>query len=374
MEYIKKLYDKEQVSVQAGMFRNAGKCGECHFILTPLDLLQTFEGQYKQLTAALASIRKELGERYKAVFGRWFVSDAANQAEMIYEHAADFPCAVVQQAPLNGSKAALWVYFAETDGTGGLYEHNGYTHLWNAGLHRRCGDTESQTHGLFEDYDAMLSARKCSLENNCIRTWLFVQNVDVNYAAVVKARREHFERHGLIASTHYIASTGIEGRYADPSVTVQMDAYAVKGLEAGQQQYLYARDFLNPTYEYGVTFERGVAVEYGDRKQIFISGTASIDNKGEIVHQGNILLQTRRMLENVRALLNEAGADTEDIVQASVYLRDPADYSSVKEYLDKHIARAPRLIVLAPVCRPGWLIEMECIAVKDNDNSRFRDF
>ena len=65
-----------------------------------------------------------------------------------------------------------------------------------------------------------------------------------------------------------------------------MDTYAVKGLQPGQIQFLYAPTHLNPTYEYGVTFERGTAVTYGDRKQIFISGTASIDNKGEIYIRG----------------------------------------------------------------------------------------
>ena len=68
-----------------------------------------------------------------------------------------------------------------------------------------------------------------------------------------------------------------------------MDSYAVDGLEPGQIQFLYAPTHLNPTYEYGVTFERGTAVTYGDRKQVFISGTASIDNRGEIVYPGDIV-------------------------------------------------------------------------------------
>ena len=52
-----------------------------------------------------------------------------------------------------------------------------------------------------------------------------------------------------------------------------------------------------------------------------------------------------------------------DILQAITYLRDPADYAVVKRYLDIAYPDMPRLIVLAPVCRPGWLIETECIAV-----------
>ena len=50
-------------------------------------------------------------------------------------------------------------------------------------------------------------------------------------------------------------------------------------------------------------------------------------------------------------------------MQAIVYLRDPADYSLVKRYLETYHPSFPHLIVLAPVCRPGWLIETECIAV-----------
>ena len=123
-------------------------------------------------------------------------------------------------------------------------------------------------------------------------------------------------------------------------------------MEPGQIQFLYAPTHLNPTYEYGVTFERGTAVTYGDRKQVFISGTASIYNRGEIVYPGDIVKQTERMMENISVLLKEADATTRDITQAISYLRDMADYA-----------------VLAPVCRPGWLIETECIAVVPTESS-----
>ena len=66
------------------------------------------------------------------------------------------------------------------------------------------------------------------------------------------------------------------------------------------------------------------------------------------------------MMENISALLEEAGASIGDIMQAIVYLRDPADYENVQKYISTHY---PHLIVLAPVCRPGWLIETECVAI-----------
>ena len=198
--------------------------------------------------------------------------------------------------------------------------------------------------------------------------------MDVNYAGVVTERSEVFVTQGLTEKTHYIASTGIGGRHADPKVLVQMDAYAVDGLQPGQMRYLYAPTHLNPTYEYGVTFERGTYVDYGDRRHVFISGTASINNKGEVMYPGDIRKQTRRMWENVEALLTEAECSFEDVGQMIVYLRDPADYPVVKAMYDERFPHTPKVITLAPVCRPGWLIEMECMGVKAVDNGKYEPF
>ena len=140
---------------------------------------------------------------------------------------------------------------------------------------------------------------------------IFVQNVDVNYPGVVKARKEVFATQNLTEETHFIASTGIEGRYFDPMVFVTMDTYAVSGIRPEQIRYLYAPEHLNRTYEYGVTFERGTAVTYGDRRHIFISGTASIDRYGEIVHAGDVMKQASRMIENIEALLKRSGCHFE---------------------------------------------------------------
>jgi enamine deaminase RidA (YjgF/YER057c/UK114 family) len=187
---------------------------------------------------------------------------------------------------------------------------------------------------------------------------------------VVKARTAFFDRQGLTADTHYIASTGIEGRTAGYSSFVTMDALAVAGLKEAQIQFLHAPLFLNRTSEYGVTFERGAAITFGDRRHIYISGTASINHQGDVVHPGDILLQTQRTLRNIEALLKEANASLHDIKQAIVYLRDTADYTVVEQFLRKETP-LNYLIVIAPVCRPAWLIEIECIAVTADGNPCF---
>ena len=47
---------------------------------------------------------------------------------------------------------------------------------------------------------------------------------------------------------------------------------------------------------------------------------------------------------------------------------------TVKKMFDERFPDIPRVITLAPVCRPTWLIEMECMAISKKGDSAFRDF
>lgn len=374
MIFKNKYYNDLSVNVHISEFASETEHAEFQIMLSVNDSMLTFEEQYRRiLEAYIRVVKEELPDNSVAVFRRYFLSDAANQSDLVMDwecENADAALSIVQQPPLNGSKIAMWTYLqtgvsAERLKNGMLkVSFDDYTHYWTGNNFNKASNSEYQTRLLLNDYIMQLTEQGCSLYNNCIRTWFFVQNVDVNYAGVVKARKEVFVTQNLTEKTHYIASTGIEGRHALPEVTVQMDTYALKGIEESQIKYLYGSTHLNPTYEYGVTFERGTLVSYPDRKHIFISGTASIDNKGEILHPGNIRKQTERMLENVEVLMNEADSSLSDIAQAIVYLRDTADYSVVKKIFSDKGFEFPYLIVHAPVCRPGWLIEMECIGMK----------
>ena len=373
----------EQTSIEIFKYEVPEGVCEYHAILRVTNPLLTYAEQVECLLGAYGSL---LGGELKgavAVFKRFFLSDAANQANYLQAlHAEHSDCAlsVVEQPPLDGTKVAMWVYLQKGVQTktlpNGIYEvsHGGYRHLWMAGACNQASNSEYQMRLLFNDYVMQLLEYGCSLADNCIRTWLFVQNVDVNYAGVVKARNEVFVTQNLTDKTHFIASTGIAGRHANPKVFVQMDAYAVDGIRQEQVHYLYAPTHLNPTYEYGVSFERGTYVDYGDRRHVFISGTASINNKGEIMYPGDVRKQTERMWENVETLLKEADCGFEHVGHLLVYLRDTADYLVVKQMFEERFPNIPKVFLLAPVCRPGWLVEMECMAILPKHNEAYPAF
>ena len=371
---------EEQTLIKIARFEVPEGVNEYHVMIRMTDPRLTYTEQVEAVLTAYARLVEGELKGSCAVFKRFFLSDAANQADyLLAMHAEDSDCplSIVEQPPLDGSKVAMWVYLQKGVRTKalskGIYEmkHGAYRHLWMAGASNQASNSEYQMRLLFNDYVMQLLENGCSLANNCIRTWLYVQNVDVNYAGVVKARNEVFATQNLTDKTHFIASTGIAGRHANPKVLVQMDAYAVDGVKQEQIHYLYAPTHLNPTYEYGVSFERGTYVDYGDRRQVFISGTASINNKGEIVHPGDIRKQTLRMWENVETLLKEAECTFDHVGHLLVYLRDIADYTVVKEMFEERFPNTPKVFLLAPVCRPGWLIEMECMAVRTIHNEEY---
>ena len=355
-------------------FTSDGEVTEYHVMIHAKADGLTFQQQLDAVLDSYEQLKATELQGATAVLKRYFLSDVANQADdVLLADTSDCAKSIIGQAPLDGSKIGLWVYLMTNVSSrqlpSGLYEvkHGDFRHLWNASAHNTAQNSEYQTRLLFNEYVMQLVQEGCTLADNCIRTWLFVNDVDVNYAGVVAARNKVFFTQGLTEDTHYIASTGIGGRACDPQVMTQMDNYAIAGIKKEQVHYLYAPTHLNRTSDYGVSFERGTYIDYADRRHVIISGTASINNKGQIEHPKDIVKQTHRMWDNVEALLQEAGSSYEDVGVMIVYLRDVADYAIVNRMYDERFPHHPRIIVHAPVCRAGWLIEMECMAVKKQD-------
>ena len=357
--------------------------GSEHFISVEVPAGLAFGEQLELVERRYAEAREALGlAPESAIFRRVFVSDLMNQVQAVRASGlcgteAEGPVAVsiVQQAPLPGAKVALLAYHLTGDADIAkhrlspnhvLVEKRGLRHLWSTRLCAGCDSAPAsaagQTREIFADLIATLAGAGGTLRDHCVRTWIYVKDVDVFYKDMVESRRELFERQGLTAETHYIASTGIEGGCAHRYDLVAMDAYSILGLAPGQMSYLNDFDRLCPTRNYGVTFERGTRIAYADRSHHFISGTASIDGTGAVVHRGHVLRQLERTLDNVEALLNSGRAGLGDLMHLTVYLRDPADFPRVEGYLSERFRGLPMLIVEGAVCRPEWLIEVEGVA------------
>lgn len=320
------------------------------------------------------------------VMRRVFCSDVLNQFPQLSDFVNAHPGAfsTIGQAPLTGGKMALWSYHVhdpqgvlENKGGGSRYSltRGSLVHHWITGLCEPSDeDVFSQTNGVLAQHEQWMADHHMTLAENVVRTWWFVRNIDGNYQGLVDARRTHFSNNGLTEKTHYIASTGIDGEHPTPTVDISLDSYAISGLLQAQIEYLNAPEHLGPTHRYGVTFERATAVSYADRRHVFISGTASIDPAGNIVHPGDVIRQFDRALENISALLATANASFADLAMILVYLRDSEDSTKICDRIHQLLDHLPVIVLHAPVCRPGWLVEVEGIAIVATHRPEFSDF
>lgn len=321
--------------------------------------------QLKKIGMELENFMKgESAAGRRLVYSKVFLSDIRNQYDALKASTAygamlsKAPCSIVGQAPLNGCKAAVLVK------TSDLGEDFAFHSLRLSEEEAAGHSSYLQTLALFKKYTDYLSANGLDMRTHLVRTWIYISDIDVNYTGVVKARNDLFRQYGLTADTHYVASTGIGGDSQSRHACVAMDFLTYPCADEGRVTYLKALDHLNPTHEYGVAFERATRLDTGRASHYYVSGTASIDKHGNVLHTGDVERQAARLIENIGALLADGGATLDDIRYLIVYLRDISDYAVVESLFRKRFPDTPLIIVHARVCRPEWLIEAECIAGK----------
>ncbi|MBD5374746.1 MAG: hypothetical protein HDR77_04640 [Bacteroides sp.] len=365
----------ETAEVTAALYPGPGR-RELHAVIVPA-ASRHFLGQLDGITGALAELRAA-HPGMEIAYSRFYISDPVNRLPEL-RAAAPFPAfSVAGQPPLGGERLALLVILIETPNVSSdsgiiTVSRGHYTDCWLTTRAPESGTSSSATTQLLTDLDTTLSSILNSqfsilnshspIKDTTLRTWFFVRDIDATYSGLVSARNHYFARIGLTPSTHFIASTGIGAQGLTQYSPLSFEAYSVLGIDPDQIAYLRAPSHLNDTISYGVAFERATAVTYGDRRQIIVSGTASIDAQGQIHAPGLIRAQMTRMADNVDILLAQGAARPTDIMHIVLYVRDLADAPIARDMIAERYPGVPTIAVLAPVCRPGWLVEMECIAM-----------
>lgn len=98
---------------------------------------------------------------------------------------------------------------------------------------------------------------------------------------------------------------------------------------------------------------------------LWISGQVPNDADGNIVGKGDVEKQTVQVLENMKALVEQAGGSMRNIFKISFFLTDRAQLPKVMEvrrrYFFEPFPAATGLIV-AGLGHPDWLVEIEAMA------------
>jgi 2-iminobutanoate/2-iminopropanoate deaminase len=102
------------------------------------------------------------------------------------------------------------------------------------------------------------------------------------------------------------------------------------------------------------------------KKLIFVSGQIAQDSEGNIVGKGDIHAQTKQVLENVKAVLEQAGATMENIVKVTVYVTDMNNFKGVHEIRAQYFQNDPpasTLVEVSKLALDELLVEIEAMAV-----------
>jgi 2-iminobutanoate/2-iminopropanoate deaminase len=110
----------------------------------------------------------------------------------------------------------------------------------------------------------------------------------------------------------------------------------------------------------GAPYSQGIV--FGDL--VFVSGQIGIDPEAGSVVEGGIEAQTERVMQNLSAILEEAGSGLEQLLKTTIFLADFDDFGTVNEIYGRHVGSEPpaRATVQVAYLPSGVLVEIDAIA------------
>lgn len=100
---------------------------------------------------------------------------------------------------------------------------------------------------------------------------------------------------------------------------------------------------------------------------LFVSGQGPIDPKTGKMIEVDIEKQTHQTLQNVKAIVEDAGLSLNDVVKVSIFLKNASDFQKMNEIYKTFFQENPptRTTVQAEFVSPGMLIEIDAIACRE---------
>ena len=109
------------------------------------------------------------------------------------------------------------------------------------------------------------------------------------------------------------------------------------------------------------------AVEAGEF--VAVSGTTAIDERGLVVGAGQMYVQARQALLNIRAALQRVGLSMQDVVRTRMFVTDISRFAEVARAHHEFFAEAPpasTMVEVKGLVRPAMLIEIEADAYRES--------
>jgi aminoacrylate peracid reductase len=97
---------------------------------------------------------------------------------------------------------------------------------------------------------------------------------------------------------------------------------------------------------------------------VYVSGTLALDSNGNLVGKGDVKVQTRHVLETIKAVLEAAGGSMRDVTFNQIFLTSMSDYAAMNEVYREYFPDQPpaRYCIRADLVKPEFLVEIASIA------------
>ncbi|MDR2388785.1 MAG: endoribonuclease L-PSP [Tannerellaceae bacterium] len=258
------------------------------------------------------------------------------------------------------------------------FQNNPYTLLENpAGRFLFAGGFQSDVHTSVEQQSIEVFRRIEELlkhehipVHSIIRQWNYIERIscfskgEQHYQSFNNARSDFYAKdtwpYGYPAATGIGASSGGVVVDLDAAVFTSSNAYTVPIDNPLQvAAHTYSDKVLKTTHRKKATpkFERAKSMVFGNRRIVYISGTAAIRGENSLNNAG-MEHQLHITMENIIQLTSKA-----QLIMLRVYLKNKADYALAQRLINEYHLPIPVSYMSADVCREELLIEIEGIAI-----------
>jgi enamine deaminase RidA (YjgF/YER057c/UK114 family) len=239
------------------------------------------------------------------------------------------------------------------------YTLGGAKHLLGGNIYGAPGQPFEEATSMFRIAGELLRQEGMTFQD-VHRAWFYLRHMDRDYGEFNRARRVFYHAEGVKLPP---ASTGTQAASFPEEHNFSISFSAIGSSPATPRKPMTSPTLSEPR-SYGSDFSRGLWILEPNRLTLHISGTASVDEKGQTAHRGDFAGQAERMVLNVATLLAGQGASFQDLVSATTYLRRPEDARQLQEVFRRNLLpEFPNALVTTAICRPDLLCEMEAVAV-----------
>jgi 2-iminobutanoate/2-iminopropanoate deaminase len=95
---------------------------------------------------------------------------------------------------------------------------------------------------------------------------------------------------------------------------------------------------------------------------VFVAGQAAVNPATDQLELGDVRAETRRTLQNIRAILETAGSSLKDVVKVNVFLSDMKDFDAMNEVYREFFPEDPPARTTVGAQLPKIKVEIDCIA------------